>query len=185
MAGDDRFYSDDNSAFTRIYSGSGDDFFQIGQMFATERVVDNGTNGTGILPGDQIKTVETTRGFLTPGNSYAMELYGGDGDDSFSVYANMKPLRLEGENDNDRFILRAFALADPNDPTQALMKVDAGTGDDYIEYNINAPVEISGGAEAIPIIAVERNLMTSSSCDGGRNQRCRTEHHHRGAERKF
>ncbi|MBW8382048.1 MAG: hypothetical protein K0M69_05950, partial [Youngiibacter sp.] len=155
FGGDDRFYSDDNSAVTRIYSGAGNDFFQIGQMFETDRQVD-GING--IHTGDQIKTVLTTKGYLTPGNSFNMELYGGDGNDTFSVYANMKPLKLEGENDNDRFILRAFVLADPNAPGQALMNVDSGTGDDYIEYNINAPVTINGGDGYDTVIAVGTEL---------------------------
>ena len=79
---------------------------------------------------------------------------GGEGNDLFSVYSNRAELRMEGDAGNDKFILRAFALADPNDPTQALMDVDSGTGEDYIEYNINAKVTINGGGGYDTVIAV-------------------------------
>src|SRR5207248_2429138 len=37
-SGDDRFYSDDNSAITTLDGGPGQDFFQIGQMFGADRI---------------------------------------------------------------------------------------------------------------------------------------------------
>ena len=36
---------------------------------------------------------------------------GGTGNDEFIVYSNQAELRLEGHDDNDLFIVRAFALA--------------------------------------------------------------------------
>ncbi|NCC75650.1 MAG: calcium-binding protein, partial [Clostridia bacterium] len=147
--GDDRVFSDDNSAQTTIYGGLGDDFFQIGQMFGSPR-----DDGAQVDPGDEFATVHTTKGYLSAGNTHQMLLYGNDGNDLFSVYANLAELRLEGNDGNDKFILRAFALADPDDPAQALMNVDAGTGEDYIEYNINAKVTINGGDGYDTVIAV-------------------------------
>ena len=45
------------------------------------------------------------------------------GDDTFTVYSNQAPLRLEGDDDNDLFIVRGFALAQTKlgggDPTAA------------------------------------------------------------------
>ena len=68
-------------------------------------------------------------------------LYGGVGEDSFFVYSNHADLRLEGEDDNDEFVIRAFALSPDSN-----IKVNGGGGDDTIEYNVNAPVDIDGGA---------------------------------------
>ncbi len=113
-----------------------------------------------ILPGDEFGlepdygTVHTTKGYLSAGNHYYMRLSGDDGNDFFSIYSNLAELRLEGGNDNDRFIIRAFALADPLDPHQAQTHLDAGTGEDYIEYNINALLTISGGDGFDTVIAV-------------------------------
>ena len=36
---------------------------------------------------------------------------GGTGNDEFTVYSNQAELRLEGDDDNDLFVVRAFALA--------------------------------------------------------------------------
>ena len=40
-----------------------------------------------------------------------MVVQGGTGNDEFRVYSNQAELRLEGDDDNDLFIVRAFALA--------------------------------------------------------------------------
>src|SRR5262249_28113281 len=52
-----------------------------------------------------------------------MVAVGSAGDDTFSVYSNHASLRLEGNEDNDLFIVRAFALAQTKlnngDPTAA------------------------------------------------------------------
>ena len=53
----------------------------------------------------------TTRGWLSPGISAPMLVHGGTGNDEFTVYSNQAALRLEGDDDNDLFVVRAFALA--------------------------------------------------------------------------
>ena len=55
--------------------------------------------------------VATTRGWLSPGIGAPMVVHGGTGNDEFTVYSNQAELRLEGDDDNDLFIVRAFALA--------------------------------------------------------------------------
>lgn len=140
FAGDDSFYLDDNSAITNIYGAEGDDFFQIGQMFGSARDAN-----AGVAPGDEIATVLTTRGYLSRGISYETKICGADGNDSFMVYSNQAHLLLEGEDGNDLFTVRAFALADPDHPSQPRTTINGGNGDDHIEYNINAPVDIDGG----------------------------------------
>ncbi len=64
--------------------------------------------------------------------------YGGGGNDTFIVFSNKASLRLEGESGNDTFLVRAFII-------EGDTLVEGGTGDDYVEYNINAPVSINGG----------------------------------------
>ncbi|MDX6677735.1 MAG: hypothetical protein QOE31_1787, partial [Solirubrobacteraceae bacterium] len=53
--GDDRFFSDDNSGLTTIDGGAGDDLFQVGQLFGSDRLAPS------VASGDEIETVETTR----------------------------------------------------------------------------------------------------------------------------
>ena len=110
------------------------------------------------------------------------------GDDIFTVYSNQAPLRLEGGDDNDLFVVRGFALAqtktnggdptaadcDPRRPrptqttatssgstphdqiampkltsgfsTAAESDIRTGSGTNQVEYNMNAPVSVDGGA---------------------------------------
>jgi Ca2+-binding RTX toxin-like protein len=82
--------------------------------------------------------------YVSDGVSYATTVFGGDGADTFSVYHNKGVLRLEGEDGNDEFIVRAFVVLDGT--TQAETEVLGGNGDDSIQYAINAPVSIDGGA---------------------------------------
>ena len=94
---------------------------------------------------------------------------GGSGDDMFQVYSNQAALRLEGDDGNDLFVVRAFALAADRCRGQHPLRRDrrpaawpdvklkrlldggdrallGGAGNDLIEYNINAPVSVDGGA---------------------------------------
>ena len=71
-----------------------------------ERVVDDQESA-----GTQALLVATTRGWLSPGIHAPLVATGGTGNDEFVVYSNQAELRLEGDDDNDLFIVRAFALA--------------------------------------------------------------------------
>ena len=90
---------------------------------------------------------------------------GGTGNDQFTVYSNKAELRLEGNDGNDEFVVRAFALAQMNADgsirtdaaglaiplttggfsTAEELAIRGGEGADQISYNINAPVSIDGG----------------------------------------
>ncbi|HEX5591393.1 MAG TPA: Calx-beta domain-containing protein [Candidatus Limnocylindrales bacterium] len=110
LAGNDAFYVDDTSAIATLDGGAGYDLFQIGQIFGAKRDSDN-TEGA-LLPQDTFPTlVATTRGWLSPGPHAPLVATGGTGNDEFIVYSNQAELRLEGDDDNDLFIVRAFALA--------------------------------------------------------------------------
>ncbi len=197
LGGNDYFAVDDNSATTTLDGGGGNDTFQIGQLYGLTRdslsanpnPVDSVTNtrdtsGGSLSPQDVFGTIATTRGWLSAGSSQPLVAVGGTGDDVFSVYSNQAPLRLEGDDGNDLFVVRAFALAqttvngDPNGTactptayntatcqivwinaqqllampkltsgfsTAAQSDIRTGTGNNQVEYNLNAPVSVDGG----------------------------------------
>ena len=130
LGGDDYFASDDNSALTTLDGGAGNDTFQFGQLFGTARVPAD------VAAEDAFDTTLTTRGYLSRGVSFATVANGGTGGDTFSVYSNKAELNLNGEDGDDSFILRAFALADQSGASPAMP----------VFYNVNAPVAIDGGA---------------------------------------
>jgi hypothetical protein len=156
--GNDYFASDDNSTVTTLDGGSGDDTFQIGQLFGMQRQTPM------VQDSDRFDTIATTRGYLSAGASAAIVAQGGSGNDVFTVYGNKAELRLEGDDGDDLFIVRAFALAQTNADgsirtvggvamplltsevsTQGQMNVRPGEGNDTVQYNINAPVSVDGG----------------------------------------
>ena len=108
LGGNDAFFVDDNSAITTLDGGAGYDTFQIGQIFGLKRDSDEGA----LLAQDTFpELIATTRGWLSPGIHAPLVATGGTGNDEFVVYSNQAELRLEGDDDNDLFIVRAFALA--------------------------------------------------------------------------
>ena len=136
---------------TTLDGGVGDDNFQIGQVFGADpNVAGTDVNGfypSGVAVGDEIDTTQITRGFLSNGISVPLVAYGAEGDDTFTVFSNTASLRLEGEGGDDSFLIRAFVSED-----EAI--VNGGGGDDFFEYNINAPVSINGGAGNDRVVAV-------------------------------
>ena len=161
LEGNDVFAADDNSAITSLDGGAGNDQFFIGQLYGSQRDVIMG----GLAPSDVFDTLATTRGYVSPGVSFPLVAQGGTGDDVFTVYSNQAELRLEGDDGNDLFIIRAFGLAQ-TDPLTGEILVDEngvavpkigdistgeqmfvrpGGGNDEIQYNVNAPVSIDGG----------------------------------------
>ena len=117
QGGNDVFAVDDNSAITTLDGGLGNDSFQVGQLYGSKRdslaptTTPSITSGGSLTTQDVFGTVATTRGWLSAGNSSPLVAVGDKGDDVFTVYSNQAALRLEGGDDNDQFIVRAFALA--------------------------------------------------------------------------
>jgi Ca2+-binding RTX toxin-like protein len=143
LDGDDTFISDDNAAIMTLDGGAGDDVFQFGQVFGVNPLAGN----SGIAQGDGIDTILTTRGYLSAGISRPTIAFGGGGNDTFVVYSNRAQLKLEGEAGNDDFVVRAFLIDNEGgSSTQETTEILGGNGDDKIEYNINSPVDIDGGA---------------------------------------
>jgi len=150
FGGDDFFAVDDNATLTTLDAGAGNDEIQIGQMYGAERIsLDT------VAAGDDFATVETTAGFLSRGASFALTGYGGTGDDQFTVYSNKAETRLEGNDGNDVFVIRAFALVDQDGlSTEGTTQAIGGEGDDTVMYNINAPVDLDGGAGFDKVVVI-------------------------------
>ena len=60
--------------------------------------------------------IATTRGWLSPGTHAPLVAQGGTGEDQFTVYSNQHELRLEGDDGNDSFVVRASPGASSNGP---------------------------------------------------------------------
>ncbi|HSO02054.1 MAG TPA: hypothetical protein VLS46_05965, partial [Gaiellaceae bacterium] len=153
--GDDTFVLDDNLARTVIFGDAGNDTFQVGQVFASPR--DERNPNSGLHPNDYFATTATTRGYLSNGISAEATLFGGFGNDSFTVYHNTKELFLFGDEDDDNFRIRAFVRVNPNDPDAPFTNVNGGQGADFIAFTVNAPVRIEGGDgfDTVTVIGTE------------------------------
>jgi len=119
---------------------------------------------------DPISTTLTTKGYLSDGNSHSVSVNGGFGNDFFDVLRNRFLLDLNGDSDDDTFVVRSFLALDldehgnVNNETSlgnlTLMgqngsdtfdfrgEVDNTTKDDpekLPDYVINSLVDIDGG----------------------------------------
>ncbi len=138
--GNDTFVLDDNNIVTTIYGDAGQDTFQVGQVFQSPRDAN-----AGLQPEDTFPTTLTTRGYLSNGISRTTTLFGGTGNDSFTVYHNQADLAMRGDEDDDTFTVRAFVRVDPNDTKAPRTNINGGQGADFISYTVNLPVDIEGG----------------------------------------
>ncbi|HSB85123.1 MAG TPA: hypothetical protein VLD86_02385, partial [Ilumatobacteraceae bacterium] len=154
LGGDDVFGIDDTRLAIDIYGGEGEDFFQIGQLYKSQR-----NAAAGVPFADVFATIETTRGFLSNGISKSMKIFGGDDNDEFVVYHNLAPLALYGDAGDDSFLIRAFALVGSQEDLRERTDVSGGAGADLIQYAVNAPVNIDGGDgfDTVIIIGTEFN----------------------------
>ena len=146
--GDDQITLDDNWTDTTVRGGQGEDRFQVGQIFKTERDAANAN----VAPGDEFETTLTTRGYLSNGVSYPTTIRGEDGNDTFVVFRNTAELFLFGGEQDDNFIIRAFASEGSQTST-----LSAEGGQDYIEYVVNASVAVDGGQgdDTVSILGTE------------------------------
>ena len=154
LGGDDAFGIDDTRMDIDVYGGEGEDFFQIGQLYKSQR-----NPAAGIPFADVFATLVTTRGFLSNGISNSMNIFGGDANDEFVVYHNLAPLALFGDDGDDSFLIRAFALVGSQEDLRERTDVAGGAGADLVQYAVNAPVFIDGGDgfDTVIVIGTEFN----------------------------
>jgi len=152
LFGDDLVAVDDTRAVGTVNLGLGDDRIQIGQIFRSQR-----DSAAGVAAEDVVATIETTRGFLSNGVSFDLTVNAGVGNDEFTVYHNLASLILNGNDGDDTFLIKAFALAGSQDNERGRMDLTGGGGADTIQYVINAPVFINGGDgfDTIVVIGTE------------------------------
>jgi hypothetical protein len=154
LEGNDRFGIDDVRVDMTIYGGEGEDFFQVAQLYKSQR-----NAAAGVPNADVFATIETTRGYLSNGISSPVTIYGGVDNDEFVVYHNLAPLALFGDAGNDTFLIRAFALVGSQEDLRERTDVSGGAGADLIQYAVNAPVNIDGGDgfDTVIVIGTEFN----------------------------
>lgn len=139
--GNDYFAADDTAAEITLNGEGGEDTFQIGQLFRSQRNEEDAN----VSVDDVFATIETTRGFLSNGISSPMTVNGGLGNDRFVVFHNKAVLSLNGDEGDDDFEVRAFALVGSREPERARTDITGGAGADLVQYAVNAPVHINGG----------------------------------------
>lgn len=74
-----------------------------------------------------------------------MTANGGLGSDRFVVFHNKAVLSLNGDEGDDNFEVRAFALAGSQEPQRERTDITGGGGADLVQYAVNSPVNINGG----------------------------------------
>jgi hypothetical protein len=113
----DHYFLIDTGAPLVVNAGSGNDAFQFGGLFGSPQ-----TAPSIVAAGDQVSTVSTEWGYLSPGVSFPTTVNAGTGNDAFLVYDNQAPLSLLGGGGDDTFTVQSFAIDD------APLTIDGGTG---------------------------------------------------------
>ena len=131
---------DDNLTYTVVQGGGGNDSFQVGQVFQSQRDATSANNDDGVGMEDAFTTVSTSQGWLSNGVSYEATILGGTGSDTFTIYHNVGRLDLDGQGGNNTFVVRAFASDSSN------TAIHTGNGNNTVEYIANADVSIDGGS---------------------------------------
>jgi len=83
-----------------------------------------------------------------------MTINAGAGEDEFIVFRNLAVLTLNGGDNNDTFLVQAFALVGSVDDERARTDVTGDGGADLIQYAVNAPVQINGGDGLDTVIVI-------------------------------
>src|SRR5258708_2189819 len=185
IGGNDYFAVDDNAAPTYLDGGSGDNSFQIGQLYGMRRTAaavasapaDLPTYGlSGNLAAENVfdvATVATTRGWLSRGTSEPLVAQGGTGNNTFTVYSNHAVVHVEGDGGNNRFIVRGFALAQTDGVGN--LKLPGGCATVAAPYCLPLPILTNGFSTAAETDVrtgagnnqVEYNMNAPVSVDGG------------------
>jgi Ca2+-binding RTX toxin-like protein len=143
-AGVDDFIIADTAMEINFHGQADGDEFNIGQVLSTEILHDvwlfaDGTVAPANDPNAVFYDEIVIAADMTNGVSFEARFYGGDGDDYFEVNHNLAEIWLNGEADNDRFVINAHLTNDEHS------NIAGGGGSNSIEYVQNAKVFIDGG----------------------------------------
>src|SRR5262249_28119955 len=109
--GGDQFFVDDTRAVINIFGDfadpnstlGGDDFFQVGQLYQSQR-----DHQAGIDFADQFSTIQTTKGWLSNGITQAMTIHGGAGGGKFVGFPQKTGVVLGGRGGGDFVVMHGF-----------------------------------------------------------------------------
>lgn len=142
--GDDKIYVDGTAKITNIDGGAGDDEFQIGQLYNSER---KASEAQSIAVDDGFNTIKTTKEqYLSDGvtDGTTLNVEGGVGNDKFTSLHNVGSLNMAGGIGNDAFavynyeteIVDAEGKHVKDTPiVGGAISVDGGSGDDTLSVS--------------------------------------------------
>ncbi|WP_290737932.1 calcium-binding protein [Fibrobacter sp. UBA3718] len=129
--GDDKVVVDGTAAVTNIDGGAGNDTFQVGQLYNSDRKA--GTQS--IASEDGFKTIQNSDGkYLSEGVSEGSKLSidGGIGDDTFTALRNVGSLNMAGSRGNDAFSVYNYKTMSGDIVVNGTRSIDGGTGIDSV-----------------------------------------------------
>ena len=129
--GDDKVVVDGTAAVTNIDGGAGNDTFQVGQLYNSDRKA--GTQN--IASEDGFKTIQNSDGkYLSEGVSEGSKLSidGGIGDDTFTALRNVGSLNMAGSRGNDAFSIYNYRMMNGKIITNGTQSIDGGSGIDSV-----------------------------------------------------
>ena len=129
--GDDKVVVDGTAAVTNIDGGAGNDTFQVGQLYNSDRKA--GTQS--IASEDGFKTIQNSDGkYLSEGVSDGSKLSidGGIGDDTFTALRNVGSLNMAGSRGNDAFSVYNYKTMSGDIVVNGTRSIDGGNGIDSV-----------------------------------------------------
>ena len=142
--GNDKIFVDGTAKITNIDGGAGNDEFQIGQLYNSERKSDSNQS---IVADDEFNTIRTTdEKWLSDGVSKesVLNVEGGVGNDTFTSLHNEGFLSMAGGRGNDSFAIHSFERKDEvNGKTETVksaivnsaLSIDGGAGTDSLSVS--------------------------------------------------
>ncbi len=141
--GDDRITIDGTAKITNVDGGAGNDSFQIGQLYNSDRV--SGGN-QGIVKDDEFHTVQEIKDdkYLSDGvtKGTTLNVEGGVGSDDFTLLHNVGTLSMAGGRGNDAFSIYNYreSIANPD-------WTEGSTEEPFIDQPVESgAMSIDGGA---------------------------------------
>ena len=171
LGGDDVIAFDDTAADFLLDLGAGDDLVRIGQIYKVQRSIDPAPPADRYVADDEFGVLasvgfDSSRGLLSPGVRFKTTVSGGAGDDVFELVHNIGQVYLYGDADDDTFVVRSFVSAD------SVPYINAGGGNNVVQYAANALVAIDGGEgnDLVVLVGTEADdlfVVTATGVYGG------------------